>query len=74
MHYKNGREAKEGDKILVLSEYGLPLVGVLHSTTAESDTCNGKVSPLSPNDQMVTINDCLHVDDVLAASIPDSTK
>lgn len=68
MHYKNGREAKDGDK--VVTPYGM---GILHSTSAQSDTCNGRVAVISQNDPYVTIKECLHFDDVMAADIPDST-
>ncbi len=68
MHYKNGRVAKDGDK--VVTPYGM---GILHSTTAQSETCNGRLAPVSPNDAWVTIKECLHVDDVMAADIPDSS-
>lgn len=64
MHYKNGREAKEGDKVfnLVTSQ-----TGMLHSTSAGSDTCNGRLAAITNNDVYVNIKDCMHVDDVKAA-------
>ncbi len=71
MHYKNGREAKEGDMVVSLSE---KKVGILHSTNANSTTCNGRLAVTSINDPYVTIGECLHVDDVKAATVPDSTK
>ena len=71
MHYKNGREAKAGDKVV-----NLPggQVGILHSVIAGSTSCNGRIARTTPNDSYVTIGECLHMDDVAAASIPDSTK
>lgn len=69
MHYKNGREAKEGDK--VVSPYGM---GILHSVSAQSETCNGRIAAITPNDPYVNIKDCLHMDDINAAEIPDSTN
>jgi hypothetical protein len=74
MHYKNGREAKNGDKIVVLASYGPPVVGVLYDAVAGNDSCNGKVALCSPNDPCPNLSECLHVDDVRAATIPDSTK
>lgn len=71
MHYKNGREAKAGDKVLNLT-YGF--AGILHSTSAQSDTCNGRLAPISQNDPYITIKECLHQDDVAKAEIPDSSK
>lgn len=69
MHYKNGREAKPGDK--VVTPHGM---GILHSVTAQSTTCNGRIAPISQNDPYVTLSECLHVDDINAADIPDSSK
>lgn len=63
MHYRNGREAKNGDKVVGTCS-GNPVSGILHSATAGSDTCNGRVTPLSGNDPYVNIKDLLHVDDL----------
>ena len=71
MHYKNGREAKAGDKVVNLSN---GLAGILHDVNAQSDTCNGRLAVTSQNDPYVTIGECLHLDDVAAAEIPDTTK
>lgn len=70
MHYKNGRLAKAGDKVVNLPT---GLSGVLHSPSAQSTTCNGRLAAVNQNDPYVTIGECLHVDDIAAASIPDST-
>ena len=67
MHYKNGREAKNGDKVLLLPSYGAPCVGILYDATAGNDTCNGKLAPCSPNDPCPNLAECLHVDDVREA-------
>jgi len=68
MHYKNGREAAAGDKIINLIT---GLTGILHSPNAGSQTCNGRLAVTS-NDPWVTISECLHLDDVAAAEIPVS--
>lgn len=73
MHYKNGREAKEGDKVVCIGG-GMIVTGILHSVNAQSDTCNGRLAQTSQNDPYVNIKDCLHLDDVSAAEIPDTTK
>jgi argonaute-like protein implicated in RNA metabolism and viral defense len=73
MHYKNGREAKSGDKVVSLANGNL-VSGILHSVNAESTTCNGRVAVTTQNDPYVNIKDCLHVDDVVAADVPDSSK
>ncbi len=77
MHYKNGREAKNGDKVLLIGSYGPPVVGILYDAVAGNDTCNGKLAPTLPNDPCPNLAECLHVDDVkavLAAGVPDISK
>ena len=66
MHYRNGREAKNGDKIVKLGT-GSEIVsfGVLHSATPGNDYCNGAIAPLI-TDTGACMCDCLHVDDVAA--------
>ena len=65
MHYKNGREAKNGDKIMLLATYGSPIVGILYDAQAGNDFCNGKLAPTSPLDPCPNLKECLHLDDVL---------
>jgi hypothetical protein len=36
MHYKNGREAKNGDKVVLIPQYGSPVMGILYDATAEN--------------------------------------
>jgi hypothetical protein len=67
MHYKNGREAKNGDKVVLLPSYGSPIVGILYDATAGNDCCNGKLAPTSPGDPCPNLKECLHLDDVLNA-------
>jgi len=77
MHYKNGREAKNGDKIVMLPSYGNPIVGILYDAVASNDFCNGKLAPINTNDPSPNLKECLHLDDVLKAlpsAIPDSTE
>lgn len=64
MHYKNGREAKNGDKVMVFPSYGAPFVGVMYDSVAGNDYCNGKVAVISPSDPMVNLQEALHLDDV----------
>lgn len=70
MHYKNGREAKPGDRVLNLTTGE---TGLLHSTSAQSATCNGRLAKPSISDPYVTLSECLHLDDIAAANVPDST-
>ena len=76
MHYRNGREAKNGDIVVKLGEYYLPdgktieggriaSFGVLHSATFGNDYCNGSIAPIT-NDTCACMCDCLHIDDLAA--------
>jgi hypothetical protein len=77
MHYKNGREAKNGDKVVLFPSYGSPIVGILYDAQAGNDTCNGKIALVKPNDPCPNLQECLHLNDVLnalPAEVPDSSK
>ena len=79
MHYKNGRPAKNGDKVVLVPQYAgsVPTIGILYNATAGNDHCNGKLAPMSPSDPMPNLKECLHLDDFLAAlpkEVPDSSK
>ncbi len=67
MHYKNGREAKNGDKVILLPTYGTPVVGILYDAVSGNDYCNGKIAPVLPNDPCPNLKECLHLEDVLKA-------
>lgn len=67
MHYMNGREAKNGDRVMLIPGYGPPMVGILYDAQAGNDYCNGKLAPVSPNDPCPNLQECLHIDDVLSA-------
>jgi hypothetical protein len=79
MHYKNGREAKNGDKVLTLAPCGFPVVGILYDARAEAGSdCNGNImAPGSAYTQCADLKNCIHFEDVLAAAvagtIPNST-
>ncbi len=76
MHYKNGRPAKNGDKVVLIPAYGAPVVGILYDATPGSDFCNGKLAPVSPSDPCPNLKECLHLDDVLGAlpaDVPDTS-
>jgi hypothetical protein len=77
MHYKNGRAAKNGDKVFVVPSFGPPYVGILYDAVAGNDHCNGRVAPILPNDPCPNLKEALHLDDAmkaLPASVPDSTS
>lgn len=67
MHYRNGRPASNGDKVVLLNDYGVAVVGILYDAKAGNDFCNGKIAPISASDPMPNLAECLHLDDVKAA-------
>jgi hypothetical protein len=67
MHYRNGREAKNGDKIVQLGGDGqIAAVGVLYDATPGNDYCNGSIAPIQNASTGACMCDCLHLDDVAA--------
>lgn len=76
MHYKNGRPAKNGDKVVLMPTSGPPIVGILYDATAGNDHCNGRLAPISGGDPYPNLKDCIHVDDFRAAfpaDVPDTS-
>lgn len=58
MHYRNGREAQNGDKIVKLgmSDGKIISFGVLHGATPGNDYCNGNIAPVqNPVDGACTL-------------------
>lgn len=68
MHYRNGREAKNGDKVIQLGMDGSKVVafGVLHSAVPGNDFCNGTIAPAQDVKTGACMCDCLHVEDLEA--------
>jgi hypothetical protein len=69
MHYRNGREAKNGDRVVKLSmdEQGrVVAAGVLYDAVAGNDYCNGYIAPVQSPTEGACMVDCLHLDDVAA--------
>lgn len=66
MHYRNGRKAENGDKIVKLEGGKVVAFGVLHSAVAGNDFCNGNIAVIQPAADYACMVDCLHVDDVAA--------
>ena len=65
MHYRNGREAKNGDKIVKLNDNGEVIsFGVLHSAKPGNDYCNGNIAVIQVANDYACMCDCLHVEDV----------
>lgn len=66
MHYRNGREAKNGDKIIKLQGGKVIAYGVLHSAEPGNDYCNGAIAPVQSPVEGACMVDCLHIDDIEA--------
>lgn len=74
MHYKNGRVARNGDKVVMIQN-GRMYTGVLYDAVAGNDYCNGNLAPL-PGSTYCNLKECLHMDDAVAAlpaSVPDTS-
>lgn len=65
MHYRNGREAKNGDKVIQFGMDGAKVtaIGVLYDAVPGNDYCNGMIAHL-PQSPGACLIDCLHVDDL----------
>jgi hypothetical protein len=68
MHYRNGREAKNGDTVVQLETNGGKIIdlGVLHDAKQGDNYCNGSIAPISTQVRCACICDCLHIDDITA--------
>lgn len=64
MHFRNGRVARNGDKIVKLEGGKIVAFGVLHSATPGNDYCNGYIAVVQQATDYACIVDCLHIDDV----------
>lgn len=70
MHYKNGRPAANGDAVIFRNYAGIIVVGILHSTIANANTCNGTVAITVPGgvqQHSVTTGEIFHAEDAFAA-------
>ena len=77
MHYRNGREAKNGDIVVQISTWqaapdAAPTMritgyGMLFDAKPGNDYCNGSIAPLLGGPVVgACMCDCLHVDDLAA--------
>lgn len=70
MHYRNGREAHNGDKIVSLAGYGsgavnINAIGILFDAIPGNSYCNGSIaSTLGGPVVSACLCDCLHIEDV----------
>jgi hypothetical protein len=69
MHYRNGREAKNGDTIVSLgcNNGKVQAVGILYNAISGNDYCNGNIAPVQMGAQGACMCDCLHIEDVEVA-------
>lgn len=69
MHYRNGREAKNGDRVVQLSYEGgkVASAGILHDAVPGNSHCNGQLAPILPSQPVsACLCDCIHMDDLAA--------
>jgi hypothetical protein len=66
MNYRNGREARNGDKVVQLHSGRVLGVGILFDAVPGSDYCSGHLAPLPREGSWACLIDCLHVDDLIA--------
>lgn len=65
MHYKNGTPAKDGDAVITKDWNGKVVAGTLHSTNAQSTTCNGQVAVAVPGG---VLQGCFTVGEMFSAA------
>ena len=66
MHYRHGREAKNGDKIVRLNGGKVEAFGVLYGAAPGNNHCNGNIAVVQSAQEYACLCDCLHVDDLAA--------
>ena len=64
MHYRNGREAHNGDKIVKLEGGKIVAFGVLHSAVPGNNYCNGNIAVIQSATDYACMVDCLHINDI----------
>ena len=68
MHYKNGREAKNGDTVIGKPQHGVSvIVGIVQDINPGCTSCNCTViRPGGLTQSCVTVGDMFHADDAVA--------
>jgi len=68
MHYRNGREAKNGDRVVQFAIDGGSITGygILHDAVPGNDFCNGHLAPVVLTDSYACLCDCIHAEDLAA--------
>ena len=67
MTYKNGREAKNGDRVIWLPPYRGARLAPIYDVTEDSLHGHAKFIVEDPLPLYVDLGECLHVDDVIEA-------
>ena len=73
MHYRNGREAKNGDVVFYQPSFGIPIIGILYSALAGNDSCNGRLAVPTSMDPYPNLAECVHIDDITTAAAATTT-
>lgn len=71
MHYKNGREAKVGDKVII-PRGNDSFIGVVVELLPGAETCNLYAVPLRDVQLADSCKDCVHLEDALSVSEPEA--
>ena len=71
MHYKNGREAKSGDPVVLRDFNNNIQVGLIFDLMSTSDTCNAQLQRPIGQPLYITIKDSYHAEDALLAIDPN---
>lgn len=72
MHYRNGREATNGDKVVQIGGYGsgpvgISAIGILFDAVPGNDYCNGSIASTIGGPVVgACLCDCLHAEDLSA--------
>lgn len=64
MHFRNGKEAHNGDKVVMLDGGKVCAFGVLYGAVPGSDFCNGNIAPAQGIPNYACLCDCLLVEDL----------
>ncbi len=67
MHYRDGRLAKPGDKVVNLITCQ---AGLIYDLQPGMETCNARLAQILPTDGYISIRDCVHQDSLQAAFSP----
>jgi hypothetical protein len=65
MHYRNGRDAFNGDKVVRLEGAVIVAFGTLQNAVPGNDYCNGDIVDADGNAiTYACLCDCLHIEDI----------